>query len=133
MVRHFRLINGEEILGELIEETASEVFVKNPHVVVETSSAIVLSKYVPFSHQQVISLRRDHIITTTELHDEMIRYFKNSIILSKNTADAAIEGLMKVNDMMEEMIYNLPLGRDVDPLEEFMDLQSTHPTSNTVH
>lgn len=131
MVRHFRLINGEEILGELTTETDKEVFILNPHVVVETSSAIVLSKYVPFSEQQLISIKKDHIITTTELHEEMVRYFMNSTILSKNTADTAIEGLKKVNDMMETMIHDLPT--PTPSFEDFFDMSGTHPTSNTVH
>lgn len=129
-IRHFRMINSEEVIGEIIGETNETFIIMNPYMVIELPTSVSLAKYVPFSAEQSIELKKVHIITATELHEEMIRYYKNTITLGRNTAEKAMQGLAHVNDMMEDYIYEGTVPSSLTM--EMVDF-STHEISNTVH
>jgi len=125
--RHFRMINSEEVIAEVIAETDHSFIVRNPYMVIELETSVSLAKYVPFSANQSIELKKSHIITSTELHEEMIRYYKNTITIGRNTADKALEGLARVNDLMEAYIYEGVVPAAGYEMPEYL------PTSNTIH
>jgi hypothetical protein len=133
-IRHLRLINGDEVIGKIVNRLEKSILVQNPYMVVETSTQVMLSKFVPFSENQTIELKNDHIIACTELHEEMVRYYRNSIMLGKSSSMMALEGLAKVNDAMEQYIYEG--GTDDQtfsmPSKELTE-KATHQSSNTVH
>jgi len=125
-VKHFRLINGEEVLAEIFEENKTNIIVKNPMQVIDNSGSIVLTKFIPFSKDQLLNFDRFHVITISDLHDEMVRYYNNSILISMNATEKSIEGISKVNDMMEDYIHN-----SSDPSDDFFAM--IQPSSNTIH
>lgn len=131
-IRHFRMINSEEVIAEIIGETETSYILKNPYMVIEVSETMTLAKYVPFSANQSVEIQKKHIITKTELHAEMIRYYKNTMTIGKNTAEAAMVGLAGINDAMEEYIYE---GKVPASMAHNLDLSTslTHPGSNTFH
>lgn len=125
---HFRLINSEEVIAEVIAETDHTFILRNPYMVIELETSVSLAKYVPFSANQSVELKKSHIITATELHEEMIRYYKNTITIGRNTSDKAMEGLSRVNDMMESYIYDGIVPNAVD-----YSLSDFTPSSNSIH
>ena len=129
IVKHFRLVNTEELLGELINTTNDNYSIKNPFIVVDGPSQIVLQKYVPFSEDQTIEIKKIHVITIAELHPEMIRYYYNSIDLGKNQSHLSLRGLEKINDEMEEYIYSSRISPNSICYEDVI----THSLANTVH
>lgn len=130
-IRHFRMINSEEVIGTIIAETDASYIVKNPYIVVELPTSIALQKYVPFSANQSIELKKIHIISTTELHSEMIRYYHNTMTIGKDSAAKAMVGLSQVNDMMEEYIYEGTLPESMTTMD--MSNFDMVPVSNTYH
>lgn len=127
-IRHFRIINTEEVIAEVIAETDDTYIVKNPYIVIELPNSVSLAKYVPFSADQSIALKKAHIIAATELHEQMVRYYHNTITIGKNTSEKAMEGLAQVNDLMEDFIYN-----GITPSALNLDFESTWHSSNTIH
>ncbi len=138
VILHFRLVNQEEILGQLVDETDYEVHILNPYIVVEGAENIILSKYVPFQEDQTVRISRTHIITMTNLHPEMIRYYENTKIVGKSASETAIKGLAAVNEQMEEYIYKGSLpdeeeSEDEVPRSMLLETRITHSSANTVH
>lgn len=125
---HFRLINSEEVIAEVIAETDHTFIVRNPYIVIELETSVSLAKYVPFSANQSIELKKSHIITATELHEEMVRYYKNTITIGRTTSDKAMEGLARVNELMESYIYDGVVPNPVDYV-----LSNFVPSSNSIH
>lgn len=128
-IMHLRLVNSEEIVADIVDETAESYLVKNPYVVIEAPECITLQKYVPFSENEVIALKKMHIVTLTALHPEMIRYYRNTMDIGKNSTKMAMVGLQHVNEMMEEFIHD---GIMPNSNINMIDLKS-FPTSNTLH
>lgn len=135
MIRHFRIINGDEVIGEIEKETSIELSIKNPLVVVEMPEIITLAKYVPFSENQTINIKKSHIIAITEIHEEMIRYYKNTLILSKDSSLLSIKGLSNVNEQMEDYLANRNnIGEFIDnPNSKSSKKEGFYFSSNTVH
>lgn len=107
-IQHLRLINGEEIVGDIIAETDTIVILDNPLQVEErkeeSGTVLVLSKYIPFAKNQICELAKSHIITFNELHPELIRYYYNSLKLNESSEMKMIDEISRVNLVMEEII-----------------------------
>jgi hypothetical protein len=108
---HYRLCNGDEIIAEFVGETETEIQIKRPMVVSEVTenksniSTIVLSKYILFDDNKVFSISKNHVITKTNILDEIKKYYYNS--LEYNTLfvePSVLNEISKVNQMMERMI-----------------------------
>lgn len=107
-IQHLRLINGEEIVGDIIAETETTIVMDNPLQVEERreegGSSLVLTKYIPFSKTQICELAKSHIITFNELHPELIRYYYNSLKFNHSSEMKMIDEIYRVNLVMEEML-----------------------------
>lgn len=134
-VHHIRLQNGDEILTEIINETDSIIFVKNPYVVEEIpneggSSTIILSKYLLSSDEEnTLSLKHRHIVTITEVHEEIQRYYLNSIIHNKLIEQQKIQDIHEVNNLLEQMNED----RNKRVVLKNVEKNRVHIGSNTVH
>jgi|SRR3990170_2774093 len=109
-VKHLRLVNGDELIVELSGSTDNTVLVKKPMLVSEVTdsktklSTIVLSKYIMFDDTD-ISLSKNHIVTQSNVLDEIRSYYYNSIEYNKLFLEPAIKNeLAKVNHIMKNMI-----------------------------
>ena len=134
LVRHFRMINSEEVIGEIINESNDYYYVRNPFVVIELPDSITLSKYIPFSENQTVEFKKNHIIVASELHPEMIRYYYNTMILAKSASSTALEGLTNLNEQMEDIIFNSSNNK-MKVTDEF-NVESNrliHSSNNTIH
>lgn len=79
---YIRLINGDQIIGRLHEEQTDTVLLVSFPMLLENktidgSHAINLVKYLPFTnqHQQVIALKKDHIVTMNDTNSEFQKYY----------------------------------------------------------
>lgn len=144
---HIRLINSDEIIGEFIGETDTEVQIKRPMMVSEVTddktkvSTIVLSKYILFDDNQVFPLSKNHIITKTNILDEIKNYYYNSLEYNNKFIEPTIlREITKVNDMMQNMLIEAEMTsedkvihfpskmNEKDQLDRFLVL-----SSNTLH
>lgn len=127
-VKHLRLVNNEEVIAEVTKETKESLVLRNPYMVIELPETVSLAKYVPFSAEQVVEIKKVHIITITELHEEMVRYYDNTIQIGKNAAEKAMAGLKNINDVMEDYIYDKTVSSEV-----YLQYDDIEPSSNTYH
>lgn len=116
-IQHLRLINGEEIVGDIIAETDTTIVMDNPLQVEErreeSGTVLVLSKYIPFSKNQICELAKSHIITFNELHPELIRYYYNSLKFNQSSEMKMIDEISRVNLVMEEVMdQDKVIGKD---------------------
>ena len=89
MIQHIRLINGDEIIGDVISVSEKTITIDNPLHVEERVNdmgyaGIVLTKYIPFSQYKVCELQKQHVITTTELDPAVQKYYYLSLKINKN-------------------------------------------------
>jgi hypothetical protein len=110
MIKHLRLINGDEIIGDVhnhLDLTVPTVDVENPLMVQERqtergTTAIVLLRYIPFALNKTITLQRSHIIATTELHPSIKKYYHNSLTVNGEFEKDMIASIDQANEMMEQ-------------------------------
>jgi hypothetical protein len=66
-VQHIRLVNGEELVGDIIGIAEDSIIVDTPMVIDERvtqyGSSIILTEYSPFSMSSVCHIDSKHIIT----------------------------------------------------------------------
>jgi len=110
-VTHLRLVNGDEVVGELSGITNTEILIKKPMLVSEVTdertkmSTIVLSKYVLFDENQDIHFSKSHVITKTHILDEIKVYYYNSIQYNTKFVEPVVkQELSKVNHVMENLL-----------------------------
>lgn len=127
-IKHFRIINTDEIIAEVVKETDTTFVLKKPHIVIELPEKIILSKYVPFAKEQEIVIKKSHVIADTLLDGEMVRFYFNSVMMGDRASGKALEGLAQVNDMMESYLID-----GEEPSNHFIEMNDPVFTSNTIH
>ena len=111
-IQHIRLINGEELIGDIIDYYDNKILVSQPLLVNERlspsgKSAIVLTKYVPFSTSNVCEILNNHIITVTDIHEEMVKYYHYSLRFAYVHEENMIKDIKTVNTMMEASLMDM--------------------------
>lgn len=132
-IQHYRLINGDEIIGDNTGETPDEVLVSDPYIVSETQTSIVLLKFLPYAANQTIALKKSHVIVSTDLHAQMIRYYHNTVSLGRSATATSMEQLAEINDQMEEYIHSGRVMPTSDAPVVDLSVHANYPSSNTVH
>lgn len=141
MLKHIRLINGEELLGIVLEETKDDWNIQQPLLVEELDSADgssrkVLTNYIRFSSAEIPTCRisKSHIITVIDVHPEVQKYYENSLIFAKDYDDEFIFSIKSANDKMNDYIqdtHQIPYIEE----DEFNLINNPfyHEVSNTSH
>ena len=141
MLKHIRLINGEELLGIVLEETKDDWSIQQPLLVEELDSADgssrkVLTNYIRFSPDKTPTCRisKSHIITVIDVHPEVQKYYENSLIFAKDYDDEFIFSIKSANDKMNDYIQDT---QQIPYIEEdemnLIDNPFYHGLSNTSH
>lgn len=130
-IQILRLINGDEIIGILLEEGKKEYVLDTPMLVSEevdpqTQMAIILlSKFSLFNPEQVVTIKKDQVITSSTVMPEMEEYYLNSLEYNSRVIEPnMITTIKKVNKTIRDYLddaASVPVG------------DSTAPTSNSVH
>lgn len=138
-IQHLRLVNGEELVGDIIGETDYSILLDNPLIVEEKvddmGSTLLLTKYIPFAKTKICELSKSHIITYNELHPELIRYYYNSLKLSKDSEKRMVDEIARVNDLMEQVFSGKDTSSTKDSFDTSYNLNVSRisKSSNTVH
>lgn len=141
-VVHLRLVNQDEIIGELEGTSNTELFILKPMMVTEVTdsktqiSTIVLSKYVLFDNEKAIHINKNHVITTTGMMDEIKSYYYNSLEYNTRFVEPVVrQELMKVNHVMEKILKQEAAALIQRPLKDDQEdtLRYVSPGSNTMH
>lgn len=109
-IRHIRLINGTEIMGEylgsvLIDKTEFVRICEPLAVEHNEDGDVVLISYIPFSSDRIVLFKEDHVVNITQVHDEVVRYYNNSLSCNKKFLDENFISRIKLtNDNIESQM-----------------------------
>ena len=112
-IRHIRLVNGDEIIGDFISS-----FIKNKKEYIRLNQPLIVQRadeeniflitYAPFSKDKEIDFDACHIINVSDVHEEVERYYHNSIICNKKFADIdLIKKIKMTNDEIEFQLTSM--------------------------
>lgn len=110
-IHHLRLVNGDEIIADVVAINEQHIVVNNPMYVNEQvnsdgKAVVVLTKYIPFCSTDYCEFRRDHILTTVPLNTSMSKYYYNSLFFTESHENKMIYEIEKANALMEQIIFD---------------------------
>ena len=105
-IKHIRLINGEEIIGNIIGQTKTKWIISEPLLVDQNEDYVVLNSYLPFSDPNQCEISKSHIITMAYLHPEMIRYYYYSLKFVVKKDRIMLQEIHKVNSHMQASLLS---------------------------
>lgn len=136
---HIRLVNGEEVIGALANKTDSSLFISHPLVVDQVAGddgkyRIVLNNYLPFADEKICEFINPHIISVTNLHPEVERYYSLSLKMAERYDSLMLNEIKNNNDAIDDYISSGSSGYkqiQEDDLDE--DWLGHDLSSNTIH
>ena len=143
IIKHIRLINGEELLGYLMNETPTELVLSQPLLVEELENEMgiarkVLTNYIRFATGDIeCKISKAHVITYNDVHPEVKKYYENSLTFAKDYDEEFLLSLKSANDKMHEYITSeqIPYMDETESNDDFELVNSPffHQASNTSH
>lgn len=107
-IKHLRLINGDEIIGVVLDENDMFICVDHPLVVcqqqTDAGAFVVLKKFLPYTKENIINFQRNHVIASADLHQDIINYYYLSLRLSKLSDDITLKTIRNNNMYIEQML-----------------------------
>ena len=97
-----RLINTEELLGEVLSETNTELVVKNivrvvfmPNKIDPKSPSVGFAPWIEFSEDKEFTIQKAHVITTMRPVQDFINHYNSMFggIVSPPTTKLIIPGM----------------------------------------
>jgi hypothetical protein len=101
MANLLKLMNGEEIIGEIVDKKDNLISIKNPLLLVfddtdNGSTGIVLINYIPFSVQDTIEINVSSVITSVPLAVNMTEYYEKSVIYCRKYQDEKLKASLSI-------------------------------------
>lgn len=109
------------IIGELHNETEEELILNYPIVIrlkstPQRTTNVSTSKLMPFSMNNLVSIRKRNIHSVTKPNERLIKYYINFMNLYKNALDNILEE--EIVNLQDEYDANL-----ADEAEQFIEQQ----------
>ncbi len=111
-IRHIRLVNGEELIAEYVDEDEEKTqtilfqpMVAKEHHSSQSDSTVILSNYIPFSEDQFMSIKNSHIISTCPVKAEFKEFYIHSLKYNNMIVEPAmLSKVVHTNAIMSEML-----------------------------
>jgi len=110
-VIHLRLVNSDEVLGELEKVENDIIYLKRPMIVDEHEDPrtrnvnIVLTKYILFNTSESIPFKAEHVITKSNVLPEISDFYFNSIEYNEKYLEPTIvKDIQKTNEMIRQLL-----------------------------
>ena len=131
IIRHFKLSTGDELIAKVIDENEYVIFLSEPLMIEEYFSddgkgRVILVPYVPYGDQEYFEFLKSHIITSSNVMDEIKRYYLYSIQMTIQSKQQMLYEIKLSNDKLESSILRIQ-----DELLE--ELYQIPKSSNTIH
>ena len=107
-IQHFRLINGDEIIGDLINQSPEYYYIDNPMVVDDWidqqagEGGIVLNRFCTFSRENFVAISYDHVISMVPTDPSVSKFYYESIKYASKSTDRLFKRLEDVADSISE-------------------------------
>jgi hypothetical protein len=131
IIRHFKLSTGDELIAKVIDENEYVIFLSEPLMIEEYFSddgkgRVTLVPYVPYGDQEYFEFLKSHIITSSNVMNEIKRYYQYSIQMTIQSKQQMLYEIKLSNDKLESSILRIQ-----DELLE--ELYQIPKSSNTIH
>lgn len=110
MIRMLRLVSGENICGDVLQETKTHTNISDP-LKLETQitngyRGTILSYWIPLGTEPVIvPVKNEHIIVNAEVHEELETHYLESMEKIKNiNSELDSDEDSEYDDMIQSMI-----------------------------
>lgn len=133
---HIRLINGDELLGDLHKEDDLNYTIDQPLLLEEVFDhethipKQILTDYVPFSIPKACNINKIAVISMTPVADEVLDFYRHSVELTKMKSKTVLENISRVSDEMVEYFKEEDI---LDECEGASMLDGNFYSSNTIH
>lgn len=108
-IRHIRLLNGDEIFGEILLESDKSITIQSPlvaadHINQDGMEVIALVPYLPFSEEDndVCEISCDKIITYCSVHEIVEEHYRLSLHMCDKAYNQQLMKIAEVNRFMQE-------------------------------
>lgn len=98
-LQHFRLINGDEVLGDLINNSSSYYYINDPMVIDDWydqsggQGGIILNRFCTFSDDNFVAINQNHVVSMVPVSDNVKEYYYQSVKLSTRASSRLFEQL----------------------------------------
>ena len=138
MATLLKLINGEEIIGE-IENTINEQYIIGNPLLIEITSddsgmhGMILVNYCPFSDVNTISIDIKNVVASYKVNDSLQEYYEKSIVYCRKYHDLRFStsiatAISYLDNILEKIDEPKKTKREKLNLKIFVN-----PNSNTVN
>lgn len=110
-IYHIRLLSTEELFAFLYEETDQEFHVKIPMKITEVispmtgHSQVLLLKYLPWSDDQSCSFQKSHVMSMTEVHPEVGKFYRNTVAYQAiHTEPETFKNMAQANKYLNQVL-----------------------------
>jgi len=110
-IQYFKLINGTELIADVIFEDEQFVEVKQPLSVEQVPSedgrdTILLMPYAPFNQTAYIEISKSHLIAKYAVEPVLENYYKLSAVFTDKHERHLTEEIEQINQRMKDLIYD---------------------------
>jgi len=97
MLALIKLQNGQEMIGNVLEESVAKITVEDPLqinyrlVATQPMPTVSVSRYMPFSNDTVFTFDKLDLLHVVEPKKAMAEYYKNALINYKEVIDDSVE------------------------------------------
>lgn len=117
---HLKLINGDDIIAYLHNENDFDYILRSPLVLDEKEdeysgrSVIMLAKYVHIPGDDLLSLKKSHVILMSDLPDEFVNFYDISLEYNKKIIEPSV---LKQIDKAANAMRDILTG-NLEPLKQ---------------
>lgn len=97
MLALIKLYNGQEVIGNVKEELKTKITLEDPLqinyrlVATQPMPTVSVSRYMPFSNQQVFTFDKKDLLHIAEPRVAMAEYYKHALYNYKEVIDESVE------------------------------------------
>lgn len=125
-IQHVRLVNGDELIGDVIIDDHDAIVISHPLLVDEVSNelgdAMVLNHYIPLSENTACKIKKIHVVTMTDLHPIMQEHYELSLQTTGRLTERILGEIDRVNQAMKALL-----------MEDSIDPTRLSKGTDTVH
>lgn len=128
-IRHFKMINGDEVLALVNQNNDSNMLLERPVIVNQNMlGGYTLSPWFPFSKASIFRIMKNRIIASVKI-DEKVQQNYINFVLQKQQPEAKIQSTSELLDNYRDVLMAEHAARE----EDYMDSEEDDINDPTIH
>lgn len=128
-IRHFKMINGDEVLALVNQNNDSNMLLERPVKVHHNMlGGFTLAPWFPFSKASIFRIMKNRIIASVKI-DEKIQQNYINFVLQKQQPEAKIQSTSELLDNYRDALMAEHAARE----EDYMDFEEDDINDPTIH